>query len=117
MIQEFSGGYYRAEMTVQPLDRGPCIERGLYDLINRKIYSNTDAPVTMRVTLDAGPKFSPSTENGMPTDVIGLPTNMLDKLGVHPSSENINVFILKPKHAYNLYQGFDNNNGTSTKTS
>jgi len=104
MIEDFSGGYYRAQMTVQPLERGPSIERGLYDLINRKIYSNTDAPVTMRLSLSGGPRFAPETENGMPTDVIGIPTEILDEAGVHPSTENTSIFILKPKHAYRFYQ-------------
>jgi len=104
MIEDFSGGYYRAEMTVQPLESGPSIERGLYDLINRKIYTNTDAPVTMRLTLDGGPRFAPETENAMPTDVIGMPTEMLDDVGIHPSAEDISVFILKPKHAYLFHQ-------------
>lgn len=104
MIEDFSGGYYRAEMTVQPLDRGPSIERGLYDLIEQEIYSNTNVPVTMRLTLDGGPRFTPDSENGMPTDVIGMPTEMLDDTDIHPSSENISVFILKPKHAYLFHQ-------------
>jgi hypothetical protein len=104
MIEDFSGGYYRAEMTVQPLESGPSIERGLYDLISRKIYTNTDAPVTMRLTLDGGPRFMPHTEGAMPTDVIGMPTDMLDDVGIHPSAEDISVFILKPKHAYLFHQ-------------
>lgn len=104
MIEDFSGGYYRATMTVQPLERGPCIERGLYDLINREIYTNTDAPVTMRLSLDGGPRFIPETENAMPTDVIGMPTEMLDELDIHPSTEDMSVFILKPKHAYLFHQ-------------
>lgn len=104
MIEDFSGGYYRATMTVQPYEDGPCIERGLYDLINRKIYSSTDAPVTMRLTVDGGPRFMPETENAMPTDAIGMPTDMLDDAGVHPSAQDISVFILKPKHAYLFHQ-------------
>jgi hypothetical protein len=103
-IEEFSGGYYRAEMTVQPLERGPSIEQGLYDLLDRRIYGNTDAPVMMRLSLDCGPKFSPSVEGAMPTDVIGLPTSFLDEAGIHPSAEGVSIFILKPKHAYMLSQ-------------
>lgn len=100
MLEEFSGGYYRARMTVQPLDRGPTIERGLYDLISKQVYAQTDAPVTMRLKLDVGPSFQPSAENGVPTDVLGLPEKMLDAAGVHPSAENVNVFIYKPHAAY-----------------
>jgi hypothetical protein len=103
-LEEFSGGYYRAEMTVQPLDRGPSIERGLYDLINREIYYKTDAPVTMRLGLNAdAPTFEPSAENGMPTDVLGVPTDLLDMAGIHPSAESVSVFIYKPEAAY-LFQ-------------
>lgn len=116
MIEDFSGGYYRAIMTVQPLERGPSIERGLYDLINRRIYSNTDAPVTMRLTLDEGTRFTPDVENAMPTDVIGMPTSMLDDVNVHPSAERTSVFILKPKHAYFFHQvgGFKNSKECDT---
>lgn len=105
MIKEFSGGYYRALMTVQPYEDGPSIESGLYDMINRKIYSKTDAPVTMRLSLDGGPRFSPDTESAIPTNVIGVPRNMLDEAEVHPSDENAPVYILKPQHAFRFYQG------------
>lgn len=100
MIRDFSGGYYRTEMTVQPVESGPAIEQGLYDFINREFYYQTDAPITMRVGLDEGAHFHPSAEGAMPTDVLGLPVSLCDKLGVHPSAESIGVFILKPAHAY-----------------
>jgi hypothetical protein len=107
VIEDFSGGYYRLQMDVQPLERGPCIERGLYDLISRNIYTQTDAPVTMRLGLDEGSTFRPTGENGMPTDVIGLPTEFLDSIGVHPSAEGVSIFILKPKNAYMFSLGGD----------
>lgn len=104
MIEDFSGGYYRATMTVQPVEDGPCIERGLYDLIDQRLYKNTDAPVTMRLRLDGGPSFLPHGEGAMPTDVVGVPVNMLDEMGVHPSAENVSTFILKPEYAYLLHE-------------
>lgn len=100
MIREFSGGYFKAEMTVQPYDEGPAIERSLYTLIERECYPQTDAPITMRVGLDGGSMFTPSPEGGMPTDVLALPTEFCDAVGVHPSAEEVSVFILKPAHAY-----------------
>lgn len=103
-IEKFSGGYYRAEMTVQPLDDGPSIERGLYDLLDRRIYQNTDTPVMMRASLDVGPRFVPSVDTAMPTDVIGLPTHLLDEVGIHPSAQDVSIFILTPKHAHMLSQ-------------
>lgn len=104
MIREFSGGYYRAEMTVQPYDDGPAIERGLHEFIEDEYYPQTDAPVTMRVGLDGGRMFTPSAEAGMPTDVLALPENFCDEIGVHPSAEEIGVFIVKPAHAYMFNQ-------------
>jgi len=100
MIEDFSGGYYRTEMTIQPVDDGPSIERGLYDFINREFYYKTDAPITMRVGLKQETHFQPSAEGGMPTDVLGLPTRLCDDMGVHPSAEAVSVFVLKPAHAY-----------------
>jgi hypothetical protein len=100
MIEDFSGGYYRTKMTVQPVESGPSIERGLYDFINREFYYQTDAPITMRVGLSQGTHFRPEAEGGMPTDVLGLPPAMCDEVGVHPSAEDVSVFVLKPAHAY-----------------
>ena len=100
MIEDFSGGYYRTTMTVQPLKHGPTIERGLYDFINREFYYQTDAPITMRVCLTEAVHFQPSAESAMPTDVLGLPTAMCDRIGIHPSAETVSVFVLKPAHAY-----------------
>lgn len=107
MLEEFSSGYYRAQMSIQPVDRGPVIERGLYDLIARRIYDTTDAPVTMRLGLDAGPRFTPVAENGVPTDVIGLPESLLIEADVHPGDDNANVFLLKPSAAYRFNQTMD----------
>jgi hypothetical protein len=100
MIEDFSGGYYRTKMTVQPVESGPSIERGLYDFIEREFYYKTDAPITMRTGLGEGEHFVPSAERAMPTDVLGLPEELCETFGVHPSSEDINVFVLKPAHAY-----------------
>lgn len=100
MIEEFSGGYYRVTMDVQPVESGPAIERGLYDFINREFYYKTDAPITMRVGMDEGMHFQPSAEGAMPTDVLALPQSLCDTMGVHPSAEKVSVYLLKPAHAY-----------------
>jgi hypothetical protein len=107
MIESFSHGYYRAKMEVQPFDDGPAIERGLYQLIDRRIYDTTTAPITMRLGLDAGPRFTPTTENAMPKNVIGVPQSVLDEADIHPSDDNVNVFVLKPEAAYRFNQTMD----------
>jgi hypothetical protein len=104
MLEDFSGGYYRTTMTVQPLESGPSIERGLFDFINREFYYKTDAPITMRLGLEEGLHIQPSAEGAMPTDVLALPEKLCDEMEVHPSAEGVSVFILKPAHAYLLNQ-------------
>ena len=106
-FEQFSAGYYRAQMAVQPFDDGPAIERGLYDLINRKVYQETTAPITMRLSLDRGTRFTPAAENAMPPDVIGVPEQMLTDAGVHPADDNTSVFVLNPKQAYRFNQTMD----------
>jgi len=99
-IEDFSSGYYKTEMSVQPYSDGPAIEQGLYDFIKRKFYYNTDTPVTMRIGLNGGPMFTPSPEAGIPTNVIGLTMGNIERSGVHPSDDNVSVFVLKPEFAY-----------------
>ena len=99
-IEHFSNGYYKTEMSVQPYKQGPTIERGLYDFIARKFYSQTDTPVTMRVGLDAGPLFRPSAESSIPKDVLGLPLSEIEASSIHPSDDSVSVFVLKPEFAY-----------------
>ncbi len=93
MIEEFSSGYYRATMDVQEYEDGPVIERGLYDFINRKLYVDSDAPVMMRVGLDAGATFEVDAENDIPRDVLALPRELCSADGEE------NVFVLKAQYA------------------
>jgi hypothetical protein len=107
LLEKFSGGYYRAQMEVQPFENGPAIEQGLYDIINRRVYDTTDAPVTMRLGLNSGPRFVPSAERSMPKDVIGVPKSILDESNTHPADTNVNVFVLKPQAAYRFNKTMD----------
>lgn len=103
-IEDFSNGYYKTEMSVQPYADGPTIERGLYDFIARKFYTKTDAPVTMRIGLDKGPMFKPSGEASIPTNVLGLPLSDIEASNIHPSDDSVAVFVLKPEFAYMFQQ-------------
>lgn len=80
------------------------IENGLYDLINRKIYAQTNAPITMRLGMNGGPYFSPMAESSVPTDVLALPRDWMDDMQLHDEFETHNVFVLKPEHSYVLNQ-------------
>ena len=99
MIREFSGGYYRAEMDVQPVDRGPIIDPGLFYLLNERIYEDSDSLPVMRLTLNRGPHFVPEPENGVPTNVIGLPEDIIDASQDGSVTESANIFVLKPSAA------------------
>lgn len=102
-FEEFSGGYYRTDMNVQSYKDGPVIQNGIYDFINREVYAQTDAPITMRVGLDAGPYFHVSSESAVPTDVLALPREWIDDMDID-ERERQNVFLLKPGHSYVLNQ-------------
>lgn len=93
MIKEFSGGYYHTTMHVQEYDDGPVIERGLYDFINKKLYLDEDAPVMMRVGLDAGPLFTVEAESAVPRDVLAIPKELTENTGM------ASVFVLKSEYA------------------
>jgi hypothetical protein len=43
----------------------------------------------------------------MPTDVIGIPQSLLEDADIHPSDDNVNVFVLKPEAAYRFNQSMD----------
>lgn len=92
MIEDFSSGYYRAVMDVQEYDDGPVIDTGLYDFINRELYVDTNAPVRMRVGLDAGETFEVGAEGAIPRDVLAVPEELV------PNERTSNVFVLKGEY-------------------
>lgn len=94
MIEDFSSGYYRAMMDVQEYEDGPVIEQSLYDFINRRLYVDSNAPIRMRVGLDAGATFEVNTETAIPRDVLALPQELC------PDEREANVFVLKPEYYY-----------------
>lgn len=76
-------------MDVQEYGDGPAIQRELYDFINRELYLDTDAPVMMRIGLDAGETFSVEAEGAIPRDVLAVPEEIVDQFGKQ------SVFVLK----------------------
>lgn len=104
-LKEFSNGYYKTEMTVQPYSDGPVIDKYLYDFINREVYAQTDAPITMRVGLNKGPYFSVDGEGAMPTDVLAMPQPWIDDMDL--GSETESIFLLKPEHSFIINQTAD----------
>jgi len=86
-------------MSVQPLSQGPAIQQDLYDFIDRRLYYETDSPVTMRIGLDESEHFTPQTENAMPSGVLGLPKGMMLEHGMTGIEDNKSVYIVDPDHA------------------
>jgi hypothetical protein len=82
-------------MVGMKLESGPAIDRGLYDFIDTNIYVGTNVPILMRVGLDDGAMFEPIPEGAMPPDVLGLPQDMCEEIGVDPYGEKIDVFIMR----------------------
>jgi len=104
MIERFSGGYYRMRMSVQSLESGPKIERELYDFIDRELYFTTSMPVTMKVGLDTSEYFHPRPEGAMPQDVLGLPRDMMERLGMEKIEDGTDVYIVHPDYASTFNQ-------------
>lgn len=115
-LSEFSGGYYRTRMQVQPYEDGPVIESDLYDFIDQSVYARTNAPITLRVGLDSSPYFSVESENAVPTDVLAIPQSWIDDMRLHDEYGKENIFVLKPAYSYFVNQSiaigerFDNHN-------
>jgi len=103
-MEEFSGGYYSLEMQVQRYSDGPVIESSLYDMINRRVYSNTDAPITFKLSLDNGAYFNVDAENAVPHNVLALPESWIENFDVQDDGRPSRIFVLKPGHSYLMHQ-------------
>lgn len=88
MIEDFSGGYYRASMNVQEYDDGPIIERELYRFIQHRLLGGAE-DVIVRVGLDCSEHFRVGYENAVPRETLAVPNT------IHEPSASVDVFILK----------------------
>ena len=102
-LREFSGGYYSLDVDIQPYDGGPVIDSAVYDYINREVYSQTNAPVTMKLSLDNGAYFNVGAENGVPPSVLALPEAWVENF-TDANGTTDTVFVLKPGHSYLMHQ-------------
>jgi hypothetical protein len=102
-LNDFSGGYYSMQMQIQPYSDGPVIDADVYDYINREVYSKTDAPITMKLSMDNGAYFNVDAENGVPPSVLALPEAWVDNF-VDDDGRRSRVFVLKPGHSYLMHQ-------------
>ena len=105
-IEDFSGGYYRAEMVVQPYDEGPAIEQSLYNFIEREFYQDSDMRPIFKSNLNGGPHFKPAQESGIPPDVMGIPKGWFEDFGVDDEHSLTSIFIVKPNQSHYLKAAF-----------
>lgn len=103
-LNEFSGGYYSLDMHVQPYEDGPVIDSAVYDYINREVYKGTNAPVTMKLSLDNGAYFNVGAENGVPPSVLAVPQSWIDNFDTGKAGKRHTIFVLKPGHSYLMHQ-------------
>lgn len=103
VLRDFSGGYYSMDMQIQPYEDGPVIDATIHDYITREVYSQTDAPITMKLSLDNGAYFNVGAENGVPPSVLALPEAWVDNF-VADDGKRDTVFVLKPSHSYLMHQ-------------
>jgi len=99
MIEDFAGGYYRMEMDIQPVKSEAKIEQGVYDFINRELYTDSSADITLRVGFDSSVHFTPTAGSAMPKEVLALPESFIHSDEMMRTPRASNVFILKPQIA------------------
>lgn len=106
VLEDFSGGYYRAEMVVQPYSGGPVIEQSLYNFIEREFYQDSDMRPVFKFDLDGGPHFKPSHESSVPPDVLAIPEEWFSEFEIDEQHTSTSVFIVKPNQSHYLRAAF-----------
>lgn len=91
-------------MIVQPYNNGPVIQGDMYDYLQLNIYKETTAPILFRVDFNNTPYFDVSSEYSVPSDVLALPQDMMDEMGITDTGAERYVYILKPGFAFMLSQ-------------
>lgn len=106
-LEEFSGGYYKAEMVAQPYGDGPSIEKSFYDFLNQRFYQNADTEPIFKFGLNEGSHFKPSADPSLPPDVLAIPQEWFDDEPIDDDSKMHSIFIVKPEQSYYLQSVFD----------
>jgi len=100
ILEDFSAGYYKLEMFIEPYENGPVITHDLYDYIQTELYNQTDVAPLCTLSFDGSPHFDITSEAGMPLSTMGIPESWFSDLDINRNHEKESVFIVKPKYAY-----------------
>lgn len=103
-LQNLTGGYYALDLRVAPFEDGPTIDSQFCDYLSDTVYANTDAPMWMRASLQPSPYIRVRGEEPMPTDMIGLPTEWMEDLGIEDDNEYHTFYLCKPSQAHFVSQ-------------
>lgn len=99
-LTEFSGGYFAADLCAEEYDDGPVVAKQLYDYIEENIYEEADvSPWFTDGDCVGEPYFPVSPEAGLPSDVIGLPKEYMENLGIESDFKPRMFLIVKPSFA------------------
>lgn len=101
-LENFSSGYYRASMQVEPYDGGPSISCDTFEQLNREYYGGTDSEPMFRLDIDGSPYFTTSCEYSIPHNVLGIPSDWFQDTSAERQYTEVPVYILKPQYAYLL---------------
>lgn len=106
MLEEFSGSYYLGRLYVTPsgADRARMHSQ-MHERLNRELYASgegverLDAPVVMKL----GPTHFPVIGgDGVPSDTLAVPEDILDEGGVDDAPTLREVLVAKEQYARQL---------------
>jgi len=99
-VEDFSSGYYKLSMQVEPYTDGPMCSCNLFDFIQREYYGSVESKPIFRLDMDGSPYFTASCENSIPQNVIGLPEHWFDEPIAERTYHETPVYLLKPDDAH-----------------
>ena len=104
ILERFSSGYFKTDLTVVPYEDGPAIDAAVYEYIERTLYASCDTDPMFRFSLDRGEHFQPTPEYSMPADTLGVPKEWYSLYKIDQTTKRQPVFILKPGYAHLMEQ-------------
>lgn len=105
-IREFSEGYYLVRgFFVEPSERvhEPLVNEQTYAWLQEQYYRERSTPILFRKN-DAGYHFEIHPREDVAIDVIQMPFELVDDLGLDLPPEETPLMMAKPRHAHNLYR-------------
>jgi len=107
MFEEFSHGYYLGRLYVTPSpEERALIERTTHDRVSEQLYaaeSDASTPDSLVMKLDTA-HFPVHGDDGVPTETLAVPEELLESLDVSNPPTLTEVFLAKADRAEQLLQ-------------